>query len=234
MLDELRRSMKPTMYSMLMQLPLFQGMSHAHLFEVIEQAIFHFRKVEDGKKVFLQGEQCHQLTFLMSGELVATTQAPYAVFSLEEVITQYAAIEPLSLFGKNPSYKACYTARGEVSLLSIDKHYIYTLLDSYEIFRINFFNLFGSKVENLHQQLWSISPQTLEGRMALFIRSLCTTAKGDKVMNIRMEDLARLMDATRLNVSAVLNKWHSEELIILRRKAFAIPDIEALLDKALY
>ena len=69
--------------------------------------------------------------------------------------------------------------------------------------------------------------------MALFIRSLCTTTKGEKVMNVRMEDLARLMDATRLNISVVLNKWHAEGLIILRRKAFAIPDLEALLGKAL-
>ncbi len=225
--------MGPTMYSMLMQLPLFQGMSRAHLFEVIEQAIFYFRKVEDGKEVFRQGEQCHQLTFLMGGGLKATTEAPYAEFSFEEALVPYTAIEPQSLFGKNPSYKANYTAQGEVSLLSIDKRYIYTLLDSYEIFRINFFNFFGSKIENLHEQLWGVRPHSLEGRIALFVRSLCTIPKGNKVLNIKMDALARLMNTTRLNISAVLNKWHSEGLIVLRRKTFEIPDIEALLSKVL-
>ena len=35
--------MEPTMYDMLMRMPLFQGMSRSELFEVIEQAVFHFR-----------------------------------------------------------------------------------------------------------------------------------------------------------------------------------------------
>ena len=68
--------MEPTMYDMLMRMPLFQGMSRSELFEVIEQAIFHFRKVGDGRVVAEQGEQCHQLTFLMAGELVGCTARP--------------------------------------------------------------------------------------------------------------------------------------------------------------
>ena len=220
--------MEPTMYDMLMHLPLFQGMSRSELFEVIEQAVFHFRKVGDGRVVVEQGERGHQLIFLMSGELVSETCVPDAHLTFSETFTPYMAIEPHSLFGKQPAYKATYRAKGEVSLLSIDKRYVHTLLGAYEVFRINLINMLSSKIENQHKQLWSIGEQELEGRVARLIRSLCTIPQGPKVLNIKMEDLARLLDDTRLNVSRVLNKWHAEGLITMRRKEFVVHDIARL------
>ena len=86
-----------------------------------------------------------------------------------------------------------------------------------------------SKTENLHECLWSFVPQGLEGRMALFIYSLCTTSQGTKVLRIKMEDLASLLDDTRLNVSRVLNKWREEGYIIMHRREFVIPDIQKLI-----
>lgn len=220
--------MEPTMYDMLMRMPLFQGMSRSELFEIIEQAVFHFRKVSDGRVVAEQGEQCHQLTFLMAGELVGETCIPDARLTFSETFTPYTAIETHSLFGRNPAYKATYRARGEVSLLGIDKRYVYTLLGSYEVFRINLINMLGSKVESQHRKLWDIGEQELEGRVARLIRSLCTTPQGDKVLNVKMEDLARLLDETRLNVSRLLNRWHAEGLITMRRKEFVVHDITRL------
>ena len=222
------------MYNMLMRLPLFQGMSQEHLFEILEQITFHFRKVGHQKTAFIQGEWCNQLTFLMDGELTATTQAPCAEFSFEETVGPYAVIEPHSLFGKRPTYKATYTARGEASLLCIDKQHIYTLLHSYEIFRINFINLISSKAEDLHAQQWDIRSKTLEERFIDLIRNLCTTPQGPKTMHAKMGELARLLDCTRLKVSGILNKWEEEGFITMHRKAFVIHDMAKLLEKALH
>ena len=217
-----------------MRLPLFQGMSQEHLFEILEQITFHFRKVGHQKTAFSQGEWCDQLTFLMDGELTATTQAPCAEFSFEETVGPYAVIEPHSLFGKRPTYKATYAARGEASLLCIDKQHIYTLLHSYEIFRINFINLISSKAEDLHAQQWDIRSKTLEERFIDLIRNLCTTPQGPKTMHAKMGELARLLDCTRLKVSGILNKWEEEGFITMHRKAFVIHDMAKLLEKALH
>jgi Mn-dependent DtxR family transcriptional regulator len=43
-----------------------------------------------------------------------------------------------------------------------------------------------------------------------------------------MEDLARLLDSTRLNVSDILNKWQKEGLIEMHRKEFVFLDLERL------
>lgn len=216
------------MYHMLMRLPLFQGMSREDLFCVLEQTTFHFHRVDEGRTLFHQGAQCGELTFLMNGTLVADTQAPFANLSFAEELSPYTVIEPQSLFGKRPNYKSSYVTRSEVSLLSISKQEVYHLLGTYEIFRINLLNMLCSKAENLNESLWSIAPHDLEGRMALFIRSLCATPRGTKVLRCKMEDLAALLDDTRLNVSRILNKWREEGLVEMRRKEFVIPDVRKL------
>ena len=223
--------MEQTMYNMLLRLPLFQGMGRADLFEVLEKTTFRFCRVEDGKTLYRQGERCDELSFLMGGTLVAETKAHGALFSFAEELHPYTAIEVQSLFGKSPNYKSTYTARGDISLFSIEKRQVYTLIDTYEIFRINLLNMLCSKVENLHERLWSITPHDLEGRMVLFVRSLCATPQGTKVLRCKMEDLAALLDETRLNVSRILNKWCGEGLIEMHRKEFVIHDMADLLHK---
>ena len=216
------------MFHMLLRLPLFQGMSRADLLEVLGQVPFHFRKVEAGKVVYRQGERCSELTFLMNGTLVAETTSSAAPFTFAEELGAYMVMEPQSLFGKTTCYKATYTAQGEVSLLSIDKREAYALLEAYEIFRINMLNMLCSKIGSQHELLWSFAPHNLEGRPAQFVRSLCTSPTGTKVMRIKMEDLAGIRDDTRLNVSRVLNKWSREGRVEMHRKEFIFREVERL------
>lgn len=220
--------MEYTMYDTLLQLPLFQGMSKAELSEVVEKVKFHFHKFGDREVLFTQGDTCDKLVFLLRGRLTADTAAPCGAFSFEELVEWPAIVEPHSLFGKRPCYKATYVTQGEVALLTIDKQYIYSVLDKYEVFRMNFFNLLSNKTEQLYERIWSIDAQELEGRLIHFIRSLCSTPHGMKILRVKMEDLANLLDDTRLNVSNVLNKWQEEGAIEMRRKEFVFHDVERL------
>jgi len=102
------------------------------------------------------------------------------------------------------------------------------VLDKYEVFRMNFFNLLSNKAEQLYESIWSIDAQELEGRLIHFIRSLCNTRRGTKVLRVKMEELANLLDDTRLNVSNVLNKWQEEGLVEMRRKEFVFHDVGSL------
>jgi CRP-like cAMP-binding protein len=217
--------MEHSMYNTLLQLPLFQGMSRTELSEVVEKVKLHFLRIEAKKKIFSQGESCDKLVFLLSGELTSEIHAPCGTFSLIETFDKPQMIEPYSLFGKRPSYKATYTAKSDVSLLTIDKQYIYGVLDKYEVFRMNLLNLLSNKAEQLHTHIWSISPQPLEGRLAHFVRSLCTTPHGPKALRIKMDDLATLLDDTRLNISRVLNKWQQSGIIEMHRKEFVFHTI---------
>lgn len=218
-----------TMYDTLLQLPLFQGMSKDELSDIIERVRLDFQKIDAGETFFSQGDVCDSLVFVLSGEVEAETIASYGKLSFVERYKRAMIIEPYSLFGMQPRFKSTYRALGTVSLLVIDKQYIYSVLFHYEVFRINLLNLLCNRAEQLYDKVWGISAQELEGRLINFVHSLCTTMHGPKILRVRMEDLACLLDDTRLNVSNVLNKWRKENLIAMCRKEFIFYDIEKLL-----
>ena len=213
------------MYESLMCLPYFQGMSKDEITAILDKVKLVFNRHSDGERIAAQGSPCNSLTLLVRGKLTSKCVAPDGRYTLIEELTTPFAFEPYSLFGKRPSYKATYTAKSDVSLLTIDKQYIYGVLDKYEVFRMNLLNLLSNKAEQLHTHIWSISPQPLEGRLAHFVRSLCTTPHGPKTLRIKMDDLATLLDDTRLNISRVLNKWQQSGIIEMHRKEFVFHTI---------
>ena len=50
-----------SMYDVLLQLPIFQGVSRNKISELIEKINFHFLKYPDGEKKVKRGEECNQL-----------------------------------------------------------------------------------------------------------------------------------------------------------------------------
>lgn len=56
-----------SMYDVLLQLPLFQGVSRAKISELIEKTKFHFLKYKSGEQIVSKGEECTHLKFLISG-----------------------------------------------------------------------------------------------------------------------------------------------------------------------
>jgi CRP-like cAMP-binding protein len=54
-------------------------------------------------------------------------------------------------------------------------------------------------------------------------------AEGEKRLHIKMEDLALLIDESRLNVSRELNAMQREGLVTLGRKEITIPDLKKLI-----
>lgn len=58
-----------SMYDVLLQLPIFQGVSRNKISELIEKMKFHFLKYPDGEKIVTSREECNHLKFLTSGEI---------------------------------------------------------------------------------------------------------------------------------------------------------------------
>ena len=62
-----------SIFEILMDLPLFQGVSREKLSELIEKTPFHFLKYSDGEAIAAAGDSCTRIRFIISGEAVAVT-----------------------------------------------------------------------------------------------------------------------------------------------------------------
>lgn len=221
--------MELTMYDTLLQLPLFQGLCKDDFTTIIEKVKFHFHQVPAGETVAEQGEVCNKLIFLLDGELASITENPEYNYRLTEIHTSPFVVEPYSLFGMKTVYTATYKARTDVRLLTIDKSFILTELNNYEIFRINYLNILSNRCQTAENRLRNSHSGTLREKFGDFFQLRCVRDRGEKILRITMEDLASLIGETRINVSKLLNEMQRRDFIELKRKEIIIPELRDLM-----
>ena len=221
--------MELPMYDTLLSLPLFQGMSQTDFNSLLQKIRLDFVRYVQGDVIIGKGDHCRSLAFLINGTVESSRSGMDGRFTFMESIDSPSLIEPYSMFGRAGLYQRTYTAASACSFLMVDKQYIYTELGKYNICRMNLLNILSGRAQQLDNYIWSIDGQTLRGRIIRFIQGLSDIQNGAKRLNIKMNDLATVMDATRLNVSRELNALEAEGLISLRRKEIYIPALENLI-----
>lgn len=217
------------MYDTLLSLPLFQGMSQTDFNSLLQKIRLDFIRYEDGDVIIEKGNRCGSLAFLINGTVESSRSGMDGNFTFSELIEAPFLIEPYSMFGRAGSYQRTYTAIGSCSFLMVDKQYIYTELGKYNICRMNLLNILSGRVQQLDSHIWSLDGMSLRERIIRFIKGLSDIQSGQKRLVIKMNDLATLMDATRLNVSRELNTLEKDGIISLRRKEIFIPALENLI-----
>lgn len=217
--------MELTMYDKLLQLPLFQGISKFDFTDILEKAKIHFNKYEPGSCLVKQDTPCNQLIFVLDGEVQIESNDPIHKYTIWESFKSPNVIEPYSLFGMRPYFTASYTAITEVNTLNIEKSYILNELCRYEVFNLNYMNMLSNRSQVIYNKLWNAHIGKTRDKIINFLLLRCMTPYGTKKMSIRMEDLARLIDDTRINVSNVLNDLQNKGLIQLGRRTFTINDL---------
>lgn len=217
-----------TMYGTILQLPLFQGINQEDFTNILGKVKLHFTKHKPGELLIREGEPCNELIFLLKGKIAMNTVSSDLSYTFTEYFSEKHLIEPYALFGLHLQFSSAYTAESEVNLLRIRKEYVLKDLFKYEIFRMNFVNYISYRVQALNKRIRQLSSNEVEQKIIHFILKHSEKPEGEKLLNIKMEDLASHLDDTRLNVSKGLNSLQEKGLIILRRKEIAIPDAQKL------
>lgn len=220
--------MEITMYDKLLQLPLFQGLCKTDFTNILEKVKLHFQKYTPGSYLVKQNEPCNHLVFILSGRVQSESSDEHYNYTIQEEIETPNVIEPYSLFGMMTNYTASYQALTEVHTVMIDKKYILTQLSNYTIFQLNLLNILSNRAQMANQKLWNSHIGSTIDKISSFLQLRCTSTAGLKTLYIKMEDLAELIDDTRINVSRVLNELQQQQLIELSRKKIIIPDLNRL------
>lgn len=220
--------MEMTMYDTLLQLPLFQGLAKNDFTSILDKVKIHFLKRKAGDTVALGGEDCRELVFLLNGSLVSKTSDRDELYTFYEAINAPFLIEPYSLFGWSTKYVSTYTALTACNLVTIEKAYLLSELNNYEIIRLNYLNILSNRAQNLHDRLWTNLPESLHDRIVEFILLHSYVPGGEKRLKIKMDDLAKLLSSTRIRVSKALNEMQDKHWLTLHRGEIRIPNISLL------
>lgn len=223
--------METTMYDTLLQLPLFQGLCKNDFTNILGKVKLHFHKYKPDNLIVKQGETCKQLTFLLNGEIISEAKDTRNIYALYETFQGPYLIEPYSLFGMKTKYTATYRARTNADVVTIDKSFVLSELNKYEIFRLNYLNILSNRAQVAYEKLWNLHIGGAHEKVMNFLILRSKKLEGEKLLKIKMEDLACLIDETRINVSKVLNNLQELGLVQLSRKEIYIPEMEKLMEE---
>ena len=218
-----------SMYDKLLLLPLFQGLCKEDFTNILEKVKLHFQKYTSGHYIARQDALCNSLIFILQGQVLSESTDKTHHYTLYETLDAPYVIEPYSLFGMHPQYNASYSALGDTHIVTIDKSYVLAELNKYAIFQLNYMNLLCNRTQTFYRRLWNAHIGNTQNKLINFLLLRCATASGYKRLHARMEDLANLLDDTRINISKVLNDWKQQGLVSLSRREIEIPDMNVLL-----
>ena len=216
------------LYDKLIELPLFIGISTDELSDIVGQTKFGFHKLAVDRPLVSTDDKCTQLFFLMSGTLRVVSYADNYRYRIEEELSAPAVIQPEHLFGLQQRYTKDFIAHTDCSLLSLDKAEVLRLLDSYLIFRLNLLNSISMQAQRMSRIPWRQQSSDIRQQFVNFLRLRCLTQAGCKVLRISMEELAKELHQSRLNVSRMLNALQNEGLLTMSRGIIIVPQLETL------
>ena len=216
-------------YDRLLQFTLFQGMSHADLMQVAGHTKLGFSKLATGKRLAKEGDDCTHLFFLTSGTLRVETMSDDHQCRVSETINAPYIVQPERLFGITQRYTSSFKAETPCNFITIDKQEVLLLLETQLVFRLNMLNLLATETQRMRHHAWRTAPRTLPERITRFFFSRCLYPAGPKTFHILMQQIAKELNDSRLDISVALNKMQAEGLLTLHRVRIEIPMLERLL-----
>lgn len=215
-------------YERLLQLPLFLGMSMEEVTELVGYTRLGFHRIEAGKTVVSEHDNCRELVFLQKGTLAVSKSSDRHDYRIEETVSAPLLIEPERLFGLYQHFSRTYVAQTECHLITIGKADVVGICQQSNIFFINLLGLFSTAVQRAANQPWHDQPSLREDKIIHFLANRILSPKGAKTVNIKMQTLATAIHESRLNVSHTLNEWQAQGLVRLGRGVIDIPRFEDL------
>ena len=202
-----------SMYEILMGLPLFKGVSHERISEIIEKAKFHFLKYLPGQQIITAGDTCTHIRFIISGSARIQIESADGRFKVAQTLKAPTVIAPDYLFGKVTQYPCSAVAIEPTGILQISKSDYMTILKTDQIFMSNYLNLLSTNAQKSIDGILSLTNGNLEERIAFWITALTQRDGEDITLACKQRDLYALFGVQRSSFIATLESMRQKNLI---------------------
>lgn len=168
------------MFDLLMELPLFRGVSRETMKKTVGMAKFHFLKYPAGALVVKERTPCTHISFVISGAVRLTTTNRNGRISVSQTLKAPDVIAPDFLFGRATYYPCKVEAVEATGILQIAKADYLKILNSDPVFMFNYLNIISMNAQKSVVGLMSLTSGSLEERIAFWVIAL-TQPSGENI-----------------------------------------------------
>ena len=219
-----------SMYQQLMQLPLFQGVSTDKITALVEKLPFHFLKFRNGEQVFVAGDPCTHLKFIVSGRVRLSMMCDHLRVSFHQTLSTPHVLAAECLFGRETVYPFTAVAEGPCGILQLLKSDYVKMVNSDKVFLFNILNYLSSGSQRVVGSVMSIRDGSVAERLRLLVDSLAVTGATDIIMNYKQKDLCSLLGTQRTTLVASLDRLQEDGIIEYDSNELRVLDVRGLLE----
>ncbi|MBO4943487.1 MAG: Crp/Fnr family transcriptional regulator [Muribaculaceae bacterium] len=217
-------------FELLMELPLFKGVSLTTISNVVGAAKFHFLKYPAGETIIREKDACTHLTFVIAGSVRLTLVNANGRFAVNQTLTAPAVIAPDFLFGRVTTYPCTVEALDDVSILKISKIDYTNILTTDPVFLFNYLNTLSVNAQKSVDGIMSLTTGEIDERIAFWIIALTQPGSTDIRLSCRKRDLCSLFGVPRTVFNNGLESMKKRGLIDYNNNELMVNDRTAMLD----
>ena len=217
------------MIPVLVNNPLFRGITPERLFADLEEISFHTRSYKKGEILAQQGAVCNRLVILTKGS-VRGEMIDYSgrLIKVEDIAAP-RAIAPLFLFGEENRYPVEVTANEPTEVIELPKSSVLSLFRKNEQFLENYMNLSANYARTLSDKLFFMSFKTIRQKLASYLLRLYKQQQQTHITLARsQQELSDYFGVSRPSLARELAHMQEDGLLIADRKHITILQKEEL------
>lgn len=209
-----------TMYEMIMDFPLFKGISRDHVSMLLERNHVVFESYEPCDTIYKVGETCRQIAFLVQGNVEVSRVSSDAETKISYTLSPGAVIGADSLFGWDTSFASEVKALTKTSILTFTKEEYLRVLSSDDIYLINALNYLSRGLQWARMAAIDFNGNSISDMLCRLVLSLTDRQSRDIKVIFKRE-----LSVDDKEICAGLSR---EGLISLSDGTVSIPDVRAL------
>lgn len=217
-----------TMYETIMDLPLFKGVSEEQISAFLEKTNVNFINYKAGDKIISKGDRCSHIKYLIKGETLSRTSNTTDTLKISELKQPGSVFFPDRLFGMDTKFPAEVEAVGDVSILQFSKEQYMTLLQTDEIYLLNFLNYLSLHSQRPVDAIKNLTSGKFECRLAMWVITLTESSSTEITVESNQQDLSELTNIPIEQIKTELSElsklgllsYSNDKITIKQRKMF--------------
>ena len=217
------------MFELLMQLPLFQGLSPEALSMLVEKIPFHFLKFQDGATIVEKGDSVTHARFIVSGSVRLSMPFHNLQVVLSQTLSAPQVLGTDWLFGMTTTYPFTVKAQGVCGILQITKSDYVSMLQNDKVLLFNILNYLSLRGQRATTSMLNLQHGTVSERIALLVRSFTTRTSSEVDLTFKQKDLCSLIGTQRNSLLKAVNELDSSGQINFTGNKIEFTDLRSFL-----
>lgn len=214
------------MHKILMNLPLFQGISREQAFRLMEKVHFEFISINPGEALLDETATVDALSFILTGRAQCTWRNCHGSMAIRYTLEAGSVVGVPHLFGMERRACVIPFALDKVSVMRVSKDQYLELLEQNRIYLLNILNYLSYSVQRPLVRIGSMRSCSVYELMCAYVVQVVARGASDIAIEVTEQGLAELTNLSRTRVLSQLRKLRKQRVVELYDNLIIIPDYD--------